>query len=254
MAMAAIFDYVHLDRLAAIHRNGFATEKPFPNVELADFINHKTLENILSEFPDYRSSYWKQPENIHQRGCQVADLTNTRFKIDTFGPFCKLFYHELNSAPFLNFLEKLTSISGLVGDPYLVGAGFHNCLPGSYLDIHADFSRHDHLHLERRLNFLLYLNVEWKDNYGGQLVLHNPELEPIKSIAPIAKKLFIFETTNTSYHGFSVSDQCPKGVTRKVLTAYYYTKERSGHLQTTRHDDIYPEDPNFSVEYATRGV
>ena len=49
--------------------------------------------------------------------------------------------------------------------------------------MHADFSHHDFLGLERRLNLLLYFNEEWRPEYGGHLGLYNKRLELCKSIS-----------------------------------------------------------------------
>ena len=39
------------------------------------------------------------------------------------------------------------------------------------LKIHSDFYLHQYLKIDRRLNLLLYLNDDWKDEYGGHLEL-----------------------------------------------------------------------------------
>ena len=59
-------------------------------------------------------------------------------------------------------IEKITGISGLLPDPYFAESGFHQIQNHGYLNIHADFSHHDYLGLERRINLLYYLNDNWK--------------------------------------------------------------------------------------------
>ena len=67
----------------------------------------------------------------------------------------------------IQFLETLTGIDGVIPDPYFVGGGLHQIKPGGHLEVHADFNRHTKLKLDRRINLLLYLNKDWKDEYGG---------------------------------------------------------------------------------------
>jgi len=71
-------------------------------------------------------------------------------------------FFELNSSPFLHFLSELTGLRSIIGDLYLAEAGFHLSGNGGHLDIHADFSHHDVLGLERRLNVIILLSSSWQ--------------------------------------------------------------------------------------------
>ena len=77
----------------------------------------------------------------------------------------------MNSLRVLLFLEALTGIEGLIPDPYFGGGGPHQIQPGGFLKIHADFNVHPQLKLDRRLNMLIYLNKDWREEYGGHLEL-----------------------------------------------------------------------------------
>ena len=68
--------------------------------------------------------------------------------------------------------------------------------------MHADFNRHPRLHLERRLNVLIYLNRDWRDEYGGAFELWNGEMTVCEAkVMPHFNRCVIFSTTLTSYHG-----------------------------------------------------
>ena len=77
----------------------------------------------------------------------------------------------MNSFEMLLWLEAVTGIEGLIPDPYFGGGGLHQIEPGGFLKVHADFNVHPKLNLDRRLNMLIYLNRDWKDEYGGHLEL-----------------------------------------------------------------------------------
>ena len=79
--------------------------------------------------------------------------------------------HDLNSGPFLRFLETVTGIRGLLPDPHLAGGGIHLSRQGDHLGIHADFNWHAGLSAHRRLNLLVYLSPRWEAGYGGELEL-----------------------------------------------------------------------------------
>jgi hypothetical protein len=103
----------------------------------------------------------------------------------------------------------------------------HQILPGGLLKIHADFGKHPVLKLERRLNVLVYLNKDWKEEYQGHFELWNKELTECKvRIAPIFNRLALFTTNSVSYHGHPDALMCPETMSRKSIAMYYYTLDR----------------------------
>jgi Rps23 Pro-64 3,4-dihydroxylase Tpa1-like proline 4-hydroxylase len=99
--------------------------------------------------------------------------------------------------------------------------------PGGFLGLHYDFATQKELKLDRRINALLYLNRDWKSEWGGQLELHsNDDVESPrhirKEIEPIFNRLAIFNTPN-ALHGHTKPLLCPPGRARLCLSWYYYT-------------------------------
>ncbi len=126
-----------------------------------------------------------------------------------------------NSYLFLNNLEKLTGISGLIPDPQFRGGGLHQIMKNGKLDIHCDFNWHKHLKLQRKLNVLLYLNPGYEAHYGGALELWDKEMtKRVVKIEPIFNRLVIFETDSESYHGHPDPWQGP--TPRKSMAWYFY--------------------------------
>jgi Rps23 Pro-64 3,4-dihydroxylase Tpa1-like proline 4-hydroxylase len=153
--------------------------------------------------------------------------------------------HELNSGLFLRFLELLTGIKGLIGDPYFSESGFTYSSNGGFLDIHADFSHQDHTGLERRLNMILYLNDDWDDSYGGNLGLYDADVELVEYVEPIGNRCLIFETSPTSYHGFPDPIACPPDRQRRSLSMYYYSLPRA---EREKQRVVFPNEPEFEWE------
>nr|WP_246408527.1 2OG-Fe(II) oxygenase [Parvularcula dongshanensis] len=105
-----------------------------------------------------------------------------------------------------------------------MGGGFHEIGRGGHLSVHADFNHHKLMDVERRVNVLIYLNDDWKDEYGGQLELWNEDMtEKVKSVVPLANRCVMFTTTGDSYHGNPNPITHPEGRTRKSIALYYYT-------------------------------
>ena len=123
-------------------------------------------------------------------------------------------------------METLTGIENLISDPYFLGAGLHQIPRGGKLAVHADFNRHNKFPLDRRLNILVYLNKDWKEEYGGHLELWDRDMSKCKKIAPLFNRMVVFPVTDWAYHGHPEPLTCPEGRTRKSIALYYYTNGR----------------------------
>ena len=154
------------------------------------------------------------------------------------GPTTRLLLSQFNAATFVNFLEQLTGISGLIPDPHFFGGGMHTIEAGGYLRVHADFNHYPRLDLERRINALLYLNRDWQDEWGGHLELWRTVAARELSIAPIFNRLVIFSITDTAYHGHPNPLETPPGVARRSLALYYYSVDRPTDERTEAHSTL----------------
>ena len=140
-------------------------------------------------------------------------------------------------------LEGLTSIQGLIPDPYFTGGGFHETTRGGKLGIHADFRINDQLHLQRRLNMIIYLNENWNEAWGGALELWDRKMQAKQiEVVPLINRCVIFNTDADSYHGHPEPLQTPEGVMRRSIALYYYIASKS----------IYQELPTQSTMYRAR--
>jgi hypothetical protein len=152
-------------------------------------------------------------------------------------------FHFFNSRPMLEFLEGLSTIQGLLPDPYFVGGGYHETSRGGKLGVHADFRINDQLHLHRRMNVIVYLNERWQDEWGGFLELWDRKMTAkVKAVAPVFNRCVIFNTDADSFHGHPDPLATPEGVLRRSIALYYYTASRA----------IYDEVPSTSTIYHAR--
>jgi hypothetical protein len=95
--------------------------------------------------------------------------------------------------------------------------------------------------MHRRLNILIYLNKNWKEEYGGGLEMWNSDVSKMeKCVLPAFNRCLIFETSEISYHGYGRIN-IPEGETRKSIYGYYYTKERAGAVPY--HDTVFRARP-----------
>lgn len=232
-------DLDYLNDLVATHRSEYDQAAPFPHVVIDNFLPSALLESILEEFPQVNSVQWKTFENAAEK--KLASTHELQM-----GELTRFLLYQLNSSTFLNFLEQLTGIDGLIPDPHFVGGGLHQIERGGYLKMHVDFNRYDRLKLDRRLNLLIYLNQNWSDTYGGHLELWDQEMIRCeKKILPIFNRCVIFSTTDFSYHGHPEPLSCPEGTTRKSLALYYYSNGRPDSEVTNAHSTIFRERPGL---------
>ncbi len=106
--------------------------------------------------------------------------------------------------------------------------------------MHADFNRHKKLKLDRRLNVLLYLNQNWKEEYGGHFELWNEDISAsVRKILPVFNRMAMFSTTSTSYHGHPTPLSCPPDRTRKSIAIYYYSNGRPEEEQRDGHNTLF---------------
>lgn len=214
-------DYQDLTEVAKQYQAAYTEAAPFPNIYINDFFNPSMLEEVLAEFPDLSTQNAIRYDNPKEKKLNGKGES-------PFGPATKSFMHFLNSQPFLEFIQGLTGIKEvLIGDPYFIGGGLHEIKKGGLLKIHADFNKHPTTNLDRRVNVLVYLNKDWKEEYGGHFELWDTNMEHCeKKILPLFNTLAIFSTTDFSYHGHPNPLNCPDGRSRKSLALYYYSNGR----------------------------
>lgn len=136
----------------------------------------------------------------------------------------------------------MTGIKGLIPDPYFMGAGVHRVANGGHLDIHADFNLHGPMQLERRLNVLIYLNHDWKVEFGGSFEIWDDEMTTkLESFVPFFNRMCCFSTSSTSMHGNPEPVNHPDGENRHSIALYYYTATWGSHRKA--HSTLFKPRP-----------
>jgi Rps23 Pro-64 3,4-dihydroxylase Tpa1-like proline 4-hydroxylase len=231
-----------LSALATKLSSQYGAAEPFPHVVIDDFLPTEALRKVADSFPKPAEIDWHRSTNPRQKKLAVED--ETQINNDA-----RWLLYQLNSATFMKFLETLTSIAGLIPDPYFAGGGLHQIERGGYLKIHADFNVHPKFMLERRLNLLLYLNENWHEEYGGHLELWDKEMSRrVHKILPIFNRCVIFNTTDFSYHGHPEPLTCPAGTTRKSLALYYYSNGRPDEEVSAEHGTLVRPRPGEKID------
>src|SRR5277367_6159350 len=178
----------------------YVNNVPFPHIVIDDFFDSQILHGVLSEV------------NAVDRSLRYAKFLDRKTDHNKFAYFPEVvgsdtsrLVYFLNSGPFLTYMENLTGIANLIADPSYFGGGLHWIENGGFLEVHADFNHLKKYNLERRINLLLYLNENWKDEFNGQMELWDRKtMTRAKAVSPIFNRAVVFSTTKESLHGHPV--------------------------------------------------
>ncbi|MEO8741869.1 MAG: 2OG-Fe(II) oxygenase [Lysobacteraceae bacterium] len=220
------------------HSQAFQSAQPFRHAAIDNFLERSLCERLLADFPGFEARH--ALNEMGQVGgkavrMDVRDISDAYRQLDRY----------LQTPEFLDYVSAITGISDLLYDPDYIGGGTHENRQGQGLDPHVDFNFHPRTHWHRRLNLIVYLNPEWEEAWGGALQLHSDPWDPatnrITSILPHFNKAVVFETTETSWHGFTKIQLPPDRaeMSRKSFAIYLYTVERPAQDTAPSHATIY---------------
>lgn len=199
---------------------------PFPYFVVENFFDEKLAFKLENEFPDFNDDVWHEYGNA----IEVKKVCNNW---NAFPELTYKVFSHLNSDTFVSALSNcLFGESKLFPDYGLNGGGWHIHSRGGKLNTHLDYSLHPKTKLQRKIYIIVYLNSDWKPDWGGHLGFWGNERSDIpgdlkKEIAPLFNRAVIFDTTMNSWHGLPQPLLCPTDQHRKSLAIYYLTEASS---------------------------
>lgn len=255
-------------------RQQWEEAKPFRHLVLDDFLGECYADRSAAELELTTcdgTSWWQRQDHTSQvKKWWCSDPE--RLPLQTAANLIML-----NSLGAGDWLTGVTGIEGLIGDSTYAGGGVHIHTTGGSLGVHADFNRHPITDTHRRLNLLLFLNRDWRPEWGGQLELwsafmcpcavrgkpnqacpkckglgwlpdEGPDVEggePVLkvSVDPVFNRAVLLETTDYGFHGVAPI-ACPPNVRRISLALYYYSLTRPEHESSSDfHWSLWPSVP-----------
>jgi len=198
----------------------YGNDGPFDHCIIDNFFQKKIAVQLESEFPKFDSHKWHNYNN-------ALEVKKTCNNWNDFPPTTYQAFNYLNSNEFVNILRNnIFKNNKLYVDIGLNGGGWHIHKRGGKLNTHLDYSLHPKLSLQRRLNIIIYLNSNWKKQWGGNLGFwtNESDIKPgnlAKEIEPKFNRAVLFDTTQNSWHGMPNPLNCPKTEYRKSLAVYY---------------------------------
>jgi len=217
-------------------KQAYQSKKPFRYLMFENFFFPDKAEIISESYPSIKEGKWDGTTYLDQKN----KFQKTKFEENSL---MDRIFKELNSTEFLKWLENLTEIkTPLIGDKELFGGGLHQSIRGAFLNVHVDYNIHPKTKNHRRLNVMVYMNKDWKDEYEGYLELWDltgDKKDLIGKYAPSFNRCVIFETNEISFHGHPIPLKAPEGINRKSIATYYYTESRPENEVADEHNTIY---------------
>lgn len=219
----------------------FARREPFRHLVIDDFLDTGFAQRLLAQFPAFERG------NARNEAGELGGKSTIE-RIRALGDAYTELDDLIRTREFLDFVGAITGIPHLLYDPHYFGGGTHENRNGQDLDPHIDFNRHPLEPWHRRLNLIVYLNREWHDDWGGSLELHSDPRSPgdrKQIVTPLFNRCVIFETTESSWHGFSriTLPEDRKDLSRKSVALYFYTTDRPVEELGPAHSTIYVDRP-----------
>lgn len=178
----------------------------------------------LATAPLWEAIYNNDTERLKRTTRRIAE-------IDGMEPV----FDELNSTQAIEVWSERLGYK-VETDPTMHGGGVHVTGPGGWLSVHLDYDLHPLIPGRRRaINLIQFLNPEWREEWGGALILCDPMGKVVTRILPKPGRLAAFEVNDLSYHGV----EPVRGPVERVTAAVYFLAP-AGPGNTRRRAMFFP--------------
>lgn len=210
------------------HPNDFKSAKPFPHTVISFAFPRPVMKAMNMEINDHTESLDGCVIGSECFNDNINQKSHNIFRsVESFGPASDAVFRFMLSTVFVQYIERITGIGPLqVGENHKDG-GVHQTLVTGFEKIHTDLTLDKVRGLHRRVSVFLYLNPDWKDEYGGHLELWSRDLQTCEArISPNLGKLVIMTSDDFSFHGHQTPLACPPTRSMRMLSVHYYTRGR----------------------------
>ncbi len=210
-----MIDFERLEREKEMLREQFLNAKPFPHIAIDNFLTPEGAEKLYATAANPDPKY-KIPDPV---------FSKNRYQFPHFKEISEAFaeYHkDVTSKRFAEIISYIVD-EEVFFDKGFHGGGLHLGTENAHLDMHADFNYHPkHENWFRQLNLLLYLNKDWRPEYGGSLKLEDARTGEKTEVEPLFNRLAIMHCRGYTLHGYDTL-HFPEGKYRTSIATYAYS-------------------------------
>jgi Rps23 Pro-64 3,4-dihydroxylase Tpa1-like proline 4-hydroxylase len=199
--------------IKSLHQQYISAE-PFEHIIIPNFLNEKYANEIANKFPlDFDN--WHKYHN-------PIEVKYANDNINAMDEDIKRLFYILCTDEITDIFSQMSGIENLQYDPHMHGSGLHAHPRNGRLHLHLDYEKHPLMNKERRLNIILYLSKDWKEEWNGHTELWNKDVSQCMKKSPVVfNTAIVFKTNEISWHGLPEKIKCPIGEYRKSLAFYY---------------------------------
>jgi Rps23 Pro-64 3,4-dihydroxylase Tpa1-like proline 4-hydroxylase len=193
-------------------KSRFWQSDPYPHIHLDGFFEEQFFNELSSSMRDVEKR--KQPTWTSE---SEIERNKVCFGADDFDDNLKAATNALTSIHFINYLENLLEVQGLIPLTDMKSLSsrsyFHVSSGGAFLGSHVDQSYVSRRYLGKLpfwpkwfhvISVVFYGSKEWQSNYGGHTILFDSTGEnQVATVECKPNRANIFLHTSTSFHGVS---------------------------------------------------
>ena len=214
--MESIINPIYFDKanIAALKAT-FNSNTPCKHIIMDNFLNENYANQLYENFPSL--------EDMNVKRKSLNEDKKEEYNFDKFHPVFNQVREAIRSQELIDVWHEISGLANLESTLDGYGSGIHQGGNGSFVDVHLDYNMHTEKDLHRRLNILIYLNKNWKEEYGGHLELWDEKVTKMeKAVLPAFNRAVIFRTDELSQHGVR-KVTCPENESRKSFYGFYFT-------------------------------
>ncbi|MDX6768441.1 MAG: 2OG-Fe(II) oxygenase [Elusimicrobiota bacterium] len=200
----------------------FRAARPFPHLVLDGFLDPGQAAAVAAEFP--------AAARLERAGDGYLGSRGVMRDLAAAGPASRALDRRLRSPGFLRWAGEVCGEPGLVRNPRGDCGGLFQDEHGLELDPHLDVNLTVPGH-RRRASLFLYLNRDWRDEWGGALCLHSaPGRPPAARVRPAPGRAVLLACREDAWHSVSPVTLPPRrrAAGRRVLIVNLYSPTRAG--------------------------
>lgn len=219
-----------------------------PNHFFTDnFFNSYDAKTILNKWPSSMSPYWKVPPRMIENNVgnkrEISSFEHMDIQIQEI-------LKKLHDKDFIKSLEYITGIPNLYPDEHMYGCGLIETPRNGFLKIHADFNYLEKIKKYRRINIVIYMNEDWKNEWNGHIKFYSEDTQTcIKSYCPLFNYFILFKVSDKVYHGYPELVDCPTNMSRKSINFFYYTDEPDKDQSVEPHKTLWKTNLGEDIPY-----
>lgn len=220
----------------------FVGTPPFPMIVLDKFLPDNLAEKLQKECESIPTQHWTE---FTRNGSYMKECNNMKHC-----PIATELVNQLHSQQGMQWIIKMTGIKDLIPDPYLIGAGYSKSFKGDSLKMHTDFNWNDTIKVHRMLSFIVYLNQDWNEEYGGHLLFNDFDNEnTIQKVAPKFNRAIFWRYHKRGFHGYPEPLTCPEHISRNTFRLFFYVSNATFDPNDRPHRSLYWYDPELNEPY-----